>query len=101
MLNVNTGIDDLDDCLLVMSMSVSTQCKVVCRASIIVAVNGIWRVRNQARFQNKNILWRTTCSFIYAYSQLAGNSFNGSFSLDMSDFQVLKEVLYFHQPTKT
>lgn len=87
MLNMNTGITNLDDCLLVLSSIVLTQCKVVFRAT----VNGIWRARNHVSFQNELISWRTTCTFIYSRVQLAGNASNGSSSLAIGDFEILKK----------
>ncbi|KAI5434662.1 hypothetical protein KIW84_021477 [Lathyrus oleraceus] len=48
MLNVNSGIVNLDDCLLALRSVVSAQCKVVFRAAVIVVVNNIWCARNHA-----------------------------------------------------
>ncbi|CAK8576871.1 unnamed protein product [Lathyrus sativus] len=91
MLNVNVSFSDMQDCFIAMHKTGVAQCMVVYRASIIAVVNNIWRARNQAQFQNRFIPWRTTCSSIYATSQLAGNSFKGASSMDIGDFQVLKK----------
>lgn len=55
MLNLRMVIGNLEDCLTVMSHSISAQCKVVIRASVIAAIYGIWRAHNFARFQDTRI----------------------------------------------
>lgn len=80
-LNLISRIDNIEDCLNVMNIACSAQCKVVIRASIMAVINCIWRAHNQARFQNKKTPWRTTCSFIYSISLLAGNSATRSSTL--------------------
>lgn len=77
-----------------MNKAAFAQCKVVIRGSIVAAINGIWQARNQDRFQNTNIPWITTCSFIFSISFLAGNSAIGSSSLAIGDFGILKKYSF-------
>jgi hypothetical protein len=51
----------------------SSQCQVVVLASIINAFDSTWFARNQVRFNNKVIPWKTAINLIISKTSLSGN----------------------------
>jgi len=49
------------------------QCKLVITSSIINIINAIWFARNQIRFNNKKIHWKSSISTIITNPSLSGN----------------------------
>jgi hypothetical protein len=52
----------------------SPQGKVTITVAIINLLNFIWFVRNQARFNNKIISWKSAISMIISNTSLSGNN---------------------------
>jgi len=64
--------------------------KVVTLSTRINAVNAIWFVRNQNRFNNIKIHWRSSITRIMTYVNLSGNFTNKVSSPSIYDFVILK-----------
>ena len=88
LLNSNASISSGDDLINLMNKQCSPQCKVVTLSAIINAVNAIWFARNQIRFNNTKIHWRSSITRIKAYVNLSGNFTNKVSSHYMSDFVI-------------
>jgi ribonuclease HI len=69
----------------------SPQSKTTLAAAIINLLNTIWFARNQLRFSDKLITWRTAISMIIASSSLTGNNTSKSSTTSMRDFTLLKQ----------
>jgi ribonuclease HI len=68
----------------------SPQCKVVIKASLINIFSTIWFVRNQARFNDKLIPWRTAINLVISSVALSGNLSRVSGHCPIQDFSILK-----------
>jgi hypothetical protein len=66
--------------------------------AIINIINVIWFARNQFRFSNKKIPWKSSISSITALVSLASND-SKTYSISMADFSLLKKFdIIFHPP---
>jgi hypothetical protein len=68
----------------------SPQCQVTITASIVNLLNTLWLVRNQARYNNKLIDWKSAISLIIADTALSGNNTSKPSSNSIRDFSLLK-----------
>ncbi|GAU46447.1 hypothetical protein TSUD_402140 [Trifolium subterraneum] len=68
----------------------SPQCQKVITAAIIFSIDYIWLARNQARFSNNTVHWKSTVSSIIAKTQISGNSTNCTSTGNIRDFYILK-----------
>jgi hypothetical protein len=72
---------------------------VVFAASLVNILSIIWYVRNQKRFSDKSIHWKTAISMISANVFLSGNKTNKTFNSSMRDFTILKKFrINIHPP---
>src|ERR1044072_8722630 len=67
----------------------SQQCKVVIKACIINLFSTIWYCRNQARFNNKVVHWKSAINLIISNVHLSGSKTCKSASPDMREFLIL------------
>jgi hypothetical protein len=72
-LNINLQFSNIDDVWKICDRNWSAQCKIAVKASLINTLCTIWFVRNQARFNDKLIPWRTTINHITSNVALSGN----------------------------
>jgi ribonuclease HI len=68
----------------------SPQCKVVIKASLINIFSTIWFVKNQARFNDKLIPWRTAINLVISSVALSGNLSRVFGHCPIQDFSILK-----------
>ena len=98
-LNKNLHFNCLEDIWKLCDLSWSPQCKLVVKASIINLLNIIWYARNQIRFNNKSISWRTTLSMIISNTSLSGNQTKKVSNNSIRDFTLLKNFkVNIHNP---
>ncbi|GAU50508.1 hypothetical protein TSUD_234280 [Trifolium subterraneum] len=77
----------------------SPQCKVVISSALVNLLNSIWFARNQARFNNKLITWKSTITMIIANTSMSGNNSKKTSSNSIRDFIVLKKFnVIIHHP---
>ena len=100
-LNSNATISSNDDIINLMNKQCSPQCKVVTLSAIINAVNVIWFARNQIRFNNTKVHWRSSITRIKIDVNLSGNSTNKVSSPSITDFVILKAFNVTINPPKT
>jgi hypothetical protein len=55
------------------------QCKLAITACLVNILNTIWFTRNQARFQDKVIHWRSAINMIISSTIIISNNTNGAF----------------------
>ncbi|PNX68777.1 ribonuclease H, partial [Trifolium pratense] len=80
-------------------MNWSRQYRVSVTAALINLLNTIWFVRNQVRFNNKLISWKSAIPMIIANTSLSGNITNKVSSSSIRDFTILKHFkVKIHHP---
>lgn len=89
-LDCHSVVSSLDEMYDLMNKQASPQCKIVTLSAVISSVNTIWFARNQIRFNNKVIHWRSSIARIMADANLSGNSTSKLSSSAISDFVILK-----------
>jgi len=62
----------------------------ICDQSYINIINAIWLNRNQSRFQDKVLNWRTAINLITAKVSTSGNNTAKSSSISMHEFNIMK-----------
>ncbi|MCH85855.1 glycerol-3-phosphate dehydrogenase, partial [Trifolium medium] len=82
--------NSMEDMWKLCDLNWSSQCKITITVAIINLINTLWLVRNQARFNNKLIPWRSAISLIIANTALTGNNTSKSSSNSIRDFTFLK-----------
>jgi ribonuclease HI len=80
----------LEDMWKIADLNWSPQCRVTIIAAIVNLLNTLWLVRNQARFNNKLIDWKSAISLIIAGTTLSGNITRKPSSNSIRDFSLLK-----------
>lgn len=90
MIDYSSHIICLEDCYLLMNRTASPQCNLVSIVVVASTVQIIWFARNQIRFRNVLIPWKSSCSSIVSMTLMARNSCKGSTSSSMKDFVILK-----------
>ncbi|GAU27921.1 hypothetical protein TSUD_160160 [Trifolium subterraneum] len=88
--SLSSTFNSMEDMWKLCDLNWSPQCKITITAAIINLINTLWLVRNQARFNNNFILWRSAISLIIASTALTGNNTSKSSSNSIRDFTVLK-----------
>jgi len=83
-------LNSFDDLLLLSDGGWSPQCKVVIHASLVNIIHIIWFVRNQHRFSDKKIHWKTAINLIIANVSLFGNKTGKTACNSISEFSILK-----------
>jgi hypothetical protein len=80
----------MEDMWKICDMNWSPQCKVVIKAALVHLLNGIWYARNQNRFNNKSLSWRSVIAMIIANTSLVGNNTKKVSNNSIRDFTILK-----------
>jgi hypothetical protein len=99
MLNIPLHFQDIEDIWTTSDRFSNHQTKLVVNSAIINIINAIWFSRNQLRFNNKKITWKSSISSVTALVRLAGNNFKEC-SLSMTYFTILKKFDITFQPTR-
>lgn len=89
-LNINIQFGSMDDIWKYCDRPWSPQCKIKILAAVINLFNSIWFVRNESRFSNKLIHWKSAISDIISNTSLTGNLTNKASNNSICDFTVLK-----------
>ena len=89
---INTSIqfNSVEDFWLLLDRNWSQQCKLVIKACIMNILNVIWFSRNQIRFQNKLLHWKSAINIIVAKTSIAGNNTKQTARGGMLEFTILK-----------
>jgi hypothetical protein len=80
----------MEDMWKLCDLSWSPQAKVTVIVAIINLLNSIWFVRNQARFHDKIMTWRSALALLISNTSLSGNNTNKHSSNSIKDFPFLK-----------
>ncbi|KAK2429733.1 hypothetical protein QL285_028147 [Trifolium repens] len=98
-LNLTIQFTTMEDMWRLCEMNWSPQSKVTLIAAIINLLNTLWFVRNQARFHDKLISWRSAISLVIANTSLTGNHTKKLSSNSIRDFTFLKQFrISIHHP---
>jgi hypothetical protein len=98
-LNITIQFSCMDDMWKLCDLNWSLQAKVTLIAAITNLLNAIWFVRNQARFHDKIITWRSAIAMIISNTSLSGNTTTKYSSNSIRDFNFLKLFrVTIHQP---
>jgi ribonuclease HI len=98
-LNISLNFSSLEEVWKVCDLPWSPQCKVVILSALINLFNIIWFARNQARFNNKHVNWKSAISMIIANTSIAGNATRKSSTNSVRDFTIIKTFnVSTHQP---
>ncbi|KAK2444753.1 hypothetical protein QL285_015757 [Trifolium repens] len=89
-INLVLQFTTMDDMWKICDMNWSPPCKVVIEAAMVHLLNGIWFARNQIRFNNKSLSWRTDIDMIIANTSLAENNTKKFSTNSIRDFTILK-----------
>lgn len=73
-----------------LSRNWSPQCNLVLKACMINIINTIWLNRNNRRFQEKQLHWKSSINLINVHTFIAGNNTNKPYRGDMQKFSFLK-----------
>ena len=90
-INYNFNFQNKEEIWNICNNSWNPQCKTVITASIINICNGIWYARNQLRFQNKRIPWKSTLASIASCTALSGNLSKSVAFANVSNFMLLRK----------
>jgi hypothetical protein len=90
-LNLTLQFTNMEDMWKLCELNWSPQSKTTLAAAIVNLLNTIWFARNQLRFSDKLITWRTAISMIIASTSLTGNNTSKSSTNSMRDFTLLKQ----------
>jgi hypothetical protein len=92
----------MDDMWKLCDLNWSPQCKSVITSALINLLNVIWYARNQARFSNNFISWKSSISLIIANVSLSSNNSKKTSSNSIRDFIILKHFNFtIHHPNAT
>jgi ribonuclease HI len=80
-----------EDMWTVANNSWNPQCKVVIIATMINIINSIWYARNQLRFNDKMVPWKSSLSNVIVCTSLCGNLTTDVASSNISNFVILKK----------
>ncbi|MCH80548.1 ribonuclease H protein [Trifolium medium] len=100
-LNVVIQFTSLGDMWKRCDLNWSPQSRVTIIAAIINLINTIWLARNQARFNNNFISWRSAIDMIISNTALSGNNTSKLSSNSIRDFTLLKIFRISIHPPKT
>lgn len=95
--NCNLNFQTKEDIWNICNGSWNPQCKVVVTVALINLINNIWFARNQIRFQNKKIPWKSLIASITSNVALYGNLSKKVASPNIANFVILKKFnVYLH-----
>jgi ribonuclease HI len=98
-LNLTLQFTNMEDMWKLCELNFPPQSKITLAAAIINLLNTIWFARNQLRFKDKLISWRSAISMIIASTSMAGNNTKKCSSNSMRDFTLLKKFnVNIHRP---
>lgn len=98
-LNISLNFYSLQEVWKVCDLPWSPQCKVVILSALINLFNSIWFARNQARFNNKTVNWKSAIAMIIANTSIAGNATWKTSTNSIRDFIIIKTFnVSTHQP---
>jgi ribonuclease HI len=98
-LDLTLQFTTMEDMWTLCDLNWSPQSKVTITAALINLLHTIWTVRNEARFNDNHISWRSAISMIISSTCLAGNSTCKPSSKSLRDFTFLKKFrISIHQP---
>jgi len=89
--NCTVNFQSKEDIWNICNGSWNPQCKTVLTSSLINIFNCIWFARNQSRFQDKNIHWKSSIAAVISNSTLFGNLSKTVASPSISNFVILKK----------
>jgi ribonuclease HI len=90
LLNKSLQFNSMGEIWALLDLHWTPQCKVVVTACIFNVVNIIWYRRNQIRFQNKVIHWRSAINMIISKVSLAGNLTSKTAAANIYEFTIMK-----------
>ena len=99
-LNTSLQFNSFEDIWKICNQHWSPQCQVVIKASFLNIFSSIWYTRNQARFQNKQLNWRSVINTIISNVTLSGNKTCKTSSSSMFEFMILKAFNIIIHPPK-
>ncbi|RHN73363.1 putative ribonuclease H-like domain, ankyrin repeat-containing domain-containing protein [Medicago truncatula] len=99
-LNINLQIQNFEDIWKICSRNWNPQCKLTITAAIINILNAIWYARNQQRFQDKKIHWKSSISTIISNVSLSSNLSQTVASSSITDFIIMKKFNVSIHPPK-
>jgi ribonuclease HI len=98
-IGINLHFNEIADIWLLYDRNWQAQCKVVILACLVNILNSIWWMRNQSRFKNKKVHWKTAITIIFSSVSLSGNLTKKTYNGSMTDFEILKKFkVYLHPP---
>jgi len=99
-LNLNLHFQTIDDIWSLCHKRWNPQCKLAVTSALINILNAKWYVRNQIRFNDKTIHWKSAISNIISNVSLSCNLSNAVPSSAISDFIILKKLNVCIHPPK-
>ncbi|CAJ2651412.1 unnamed protein product [Trifolium pratense] len=90
-LNVNCQFNDLNEAFILCNSSWSPLCNLIVVAAIVNCVNFIWLARNQSRFNDKKIHWKSLINLIIPAVSLSGNNSCLTAKSNISEFVLLQK----------
>lgn len=100
LLNKTLHFQSVQDIWSICNNSWNPQCKVVITATMINIINSIWYARNQMRFNDKKIPWKSSLSSVLSSTALCGNLSTAVASSSISNFVILKKFNVTLHPPK-
>jgi ribonuclease HI len=98
-INLNLHFNSIEDIWRLCDRRWNPQCKIVVKAALVNILATIWFVRNQARFSNKHIHWKSAINLISSNVTMSGNNTHFTSSSSISEFQILKKFnIIIHPP---
>jgi len=88
-LNTYFQFTSVDDIWSICNRSWSPQCKIAITTTIVFLLNSIWYARNEARFNNNYIHWKSAISSIISSTSLAGCNTKKASNNSIRDFTIL------------
>jgi len=98
--NRSLYFNSIEDIWTLCERRMSPQSKVVTTAALVNLINVIWHARNQARFNDKKVHWRSSISCIIANTSLSGNLATATASSSISEFSFIKKFCVNIHPPK-
>ncbi|KAK2361038.1 hypothetical protein QL285_086244 [Trifolium repens] len=90
-LNANCQFSDVNEAFMLCNQNWSPLCNLVIAAAIINCVNFICFARNQRRFNDKKMHWKSVINLIIASVSLSGNNFGLKAKSNIAEFVLLQK----------
>jgi len=100
-INKTFNFQSMQDVWDICNNSWNPQCKTILTTTIINIFNGVWFARNQLRFQNKKIPWKTSIATILSQMALSGNLSKNKAYANISNFMLLRKFNVTLHPPKS